>query len=207
MKTILATVSAIGLLAAAPAYAATSAESTVNIGASVTAACGVGNHISGNGVAAGYTTGDIDLGELADTNGQFSTAISVPKRSFGNLWCNAPANVTLEVGSLILDGETRGSEPSDSGSFAQEFDLEVTTSAGVYVSAAYTGESGANRLVLDTSTAANGIATAGPGNVGHAFETGTGQYGGFDLKVLPNANKRPVAGDYSGYVKFTASVS
>jgi hypothetical protein len=210
MKSILTAVSALGLIAAAPAFAqeAPSASSTVAIGATVAKACGSGNHISGSGTAAGFTQGDIDLGTLADGNGQFLTAISKPQRSFGNTWCNTPATVKIEAASLVLTGATRGTPPPDKNSFANEFHLEVTTSAGVYVGAGFTGTNpssgSANRLVLDTSTDNSGIVFE-EGPVNHAFETGTGQYGGFDLKVLPNANKRPVAGTYTGYVKITAT--
>jgi len=191
MKAILATVSAIGLLAAAPAYAA---DTEVLINANVAKACGVDNHHSGAQVDANWNQANITV-DLADTNGQFTGQNTFGNRSFGNVWCNAPATVTIEVGSLV--NGVRGDAPDDATSFSNEFDLKVTTDAGVYTGA------GAG-LVLDTSAGSDGTAES-HGNTSGAFETGLRQYSGFSVQVLNPGNKRPIAGAYEGYVRFTAT--
>jgi hypothetical protein len=191
MKTILATVSAIGLLAAAPAYAQSTGEVLLN--ATVTKACGVDHHKSGAQADANWDQSDITV-NLADGNGQFTSQNTFGNRSFGNVWCNAPANVQIEVGSLVTG--TRNTPPADAGSFSSEFDLKVTTDAGVYTGAGAC-------LVLDT-TGASGTAISSGATSG-AFETGLRQYSGFSVEVLNPGNLRPIAGVYQGYVRFTAS--
>ena len=200
MKTILMTAVAAATLIAAPAFAQ-SAASTINLNGTVAKKCGVGYHISGNGdvggVAAGYTTGNIALGDFSDDNGQFNVAKTLTNRSFGNLWCNYAAPVKLEVSSLSTDVDVY-----DPGSFTNSFDVRITTNAGVY----FGKPPSAPALTLASNGANNGEAT--DTTIG-AFETGSGQYGGIQLlEVLPKArssggNFRPVAGTYTGYVRFT----
>ncbi len=201
MKTILATVSAIGLLAAAPAYAQqvtpAPAVGEVLIKANVAKACGVDHHKSGAQADASWDQNDITV-NLADGNGQFTGQHTFGNRSFGNVWCNGPATVTIEVGSLVTGN--RSTPPGDATSFSNEFDLKVTTGAGVYIGA------GAS-YVLDTSTAASGIATSPSVLTAGAFETGLRDYSGFSVEVLNPGNLRPIAGIYNGYVRFTASAS
>lgn len=195
MKKILVAASAIGLLASTPAMAA---ENTIALSGTVEAQCGVDNHISGDGTAAGFTEGDITGIDLTDANGQFETAKDFENRSFGNLWCNGPATVTLEVSDFSTDVTV-----FDGGSFVNRFDIEVTTDAGVYLGQGenYTLSSGGAESASVSNT------------TGAAFETGTGRFGGADsIKILPAArssggNYRPVAGDYSGYVRLTATIS
>lgn len=189
MKTLFAAVSAIGLLASTSAFAA---ESEVEIKATVAAACGLGNHVNGGNTTSPWNQDDIVIAELADGNGQFAGA-TFNNRSFGNVWCNGPASVTVTAASLV--NGTRGVAPADAGSFSNEFDLSVTGLAGVYVNGA--------SLSLNT-TGATGIASVTGGTPG-AFESGSGQYSGFSVQVLNPANLRPVAGSYTGYVRFTAA--
>lgn len=196
MKNILAAVSAIGLIASTPAFAA---DADIQLGATVAAACGTGNHISGAGSASGWDQSDITV-DLDDANGQFSGA-EFTNRSFGNVWCNAPATVTIEVSAL------QGNNPvgTDTGSFTNRFDIEVTTDAGVYAG-------GGEDEVISTVGALSGVASIS-GNSGQAFETGLQRFGGADsIKVLPSTrstggNRRAVAGTYAGYVKFTATTN
>lgn len=197
MKTLLAAVSAIGLLASAPAYAQSTATGEILLNATVTPACGVGNHLSGPGVAAGFTDADITV-NLANANGQFAGQ-TFTNRSFGNVWCNGPANVTMSVGAL-----TSASSTTDTTSFANRFDIEVTTDAGVYLGLG-------QDAVLSTVGEASGIKSV-TFAMPQAFETGTGRFGGADsIRVLPSMRgtdmRRPVAGTYSGYVRFTASTN
>lgn len=195
MRSIFLAASAIALLSTAPAMAQTSASTQVQLTATVGAACGIGNHLSGAAANPLWDQTDIVV-NLADANGQFD-GDSFGNRSFGNVWCNAPATTSIEVGSLATG--TRGTAPADASSFTNEFDLVVTTNAGVYIN-------GSPGLVLDTSTTSTGIVTE-TGSTAGAFETGMGQYSGFTVDIVNPGNKRPVAGSYNGYVKFTASVS
>lgn len=196
MKKFIFAVSALGLFASTPAFAQSS--NTVNLSGSVAKACGVGNHISGPGTAAGFTAGDITNIPLADSNGQLNSPVVYTNRSFGNLWCNAPASVSIEVSAM-----TTPTTVFDTGSFTNRFDVEVTTDAGVYI-----GQS--QNYVITTLNDGDGIVTAS-GNNPFAFETGTGRFGGADqIRILPSArssggNYRPVAGDYTGYIRMTAA--
>ena len=203
MKTILMTAVAAATLIATPAFAQVETaplipSSTINLKGKVENKCGVGHHISGhNGVAAGYTTGDVDLTDFTDGNGQFNTAKTFTNRSFGNLWCNYAAPVKLEVSSLSTN-----TPAGDTGSYANSFDVRITTNAGVYFGRPSTSPA----LTLASNGANNGEATH---TTNGAFETGSGQYGSIQLlEVLPKArssggNFRPVAGTYTGYVRFT----
>lgn len=197
MKKLFIAASALGLLASTPAFA--QASNQVNINANVVAACGVGNHISGGGTAAGYTPkGDINLGNFADGNGQFNSAISITNQSLGNLWCNGPANVTFEVSAL-----RNAATVYDTGSFTNVFDIEVTSGAATYAG-------GSATTAYSTAGEAGNVKTLS-GNVPFAFETGTGTYGGAQLiRVLPHprgagGNYRPIAGAYTGYIRMTAA--
>lgn len=198
-KLLIAALAMTTAFAATPAFA--QASNQVNLNANVAKACGVGNHISGNGTAAGYTPkGDINLGNFADGNGQFNSAITITNQSLGNLWCNGPANVTFEISAL-----RNGTTVYDTGSFTNVFDIEVTSGAAVYAGGSATtpystaGQAG-NVYSLSGST---------PG----AFETGTGTYGGAQsIRILPHArgsggNYRPIAGAYTGYIRLTATAS
>lgn len=191
MKTILMAAAALATLTAAPAFAQSS--STINLNGNVANACGVGNHISGGGLAAGFTAGDITV-DLADTNGQFD-GDSFTNRSFGNLWCNYAAPVKMEVSALSTNATV-----GDTGSFTNSFDVRITTDAGVYF--------GAGQDAVLSSI--NGVAGVMTGNTPGAFETGTGRFGGADLvEILPSVrtngggNRRAVAGAYAGTIKFT----
>jgi len=191
MKKILVAASAIGLLASTPAYAA---EGEIALSADVAAQCGVGNHKSGADAAPGWDQDDIVV-DLADTNGQFSGQ-TFTNRSFGNVWCNGPATVTLEVAALTSTNTT-----TDTSSFTNRFDIKVVTDAGVYVG-------GGQDYTMDTTGDADGVLTT-TASVPGAFETGLQRFGGADsIEILPSSdNKRAVAGDYSGYLRFTATVS
>lgn len=198
-KLLIAALATTAFAAATPAFA--QASNQVNLSANVANACGVGNHISGPGTAAGFTAGDITNIPLADGNGQFNTAAEYTNRSFGNLWCNAPATVRIEVSPLV-----NTTPVADTGSFTNRFEVEVTTDAAVYTGG-----------TQDTVISSVGGTFASPnyieGNSGAAFETGTGRFGGADsIRILPSArstggNYRPVAGSYSGYVRMVATVS
>ena len=196
MKAILMGAAALSLLAA-PAFAQSAgASSTVNINGSVANACGTGNHISGAAVNPAWTQGDITLASMVDAEGQFNGA-SFANRSFGNMWCNGPATVSLTVLPLTTSGSAQ-----DGGSFANTFDLRVTTNTSVYWNNNTPGG------IVET----NGAAAAASGSVNHAFETGLGQYSGFTVEILPEIgsggnNKRPVAGTYSAAITLSASKS
>ena len=194
MKKLLVAASAIGLIASTPAMAATG---DINLSANVAAQCGVGNHMSGAEAAPGWDQSDIQV-TLADANGQFSGA-TYTNRSFGNVWCNAPATVTLAVSAL-----QNATTVYDVDSFSNRFDIEVTTDAGVYV-----GQS--QDYVLSSAGEASGTKSI-TGSTAGAFETGLQRFGGADsIKVLPSVrsgqNRRPVAGEYNGSITFTATVS
>lgn len=192
MKKILISASALSLMAvAAPSYAQ---DGLIELEATVVAACGTGNHRSGGEPAAGYNFGSpltVDLGNGG--NGQFDGQEFL-NQSFGNLWCNGPANVTFEIDPL------QGDEPvgSDTGSFTNLFDIRVTTGTGVYF-----GEA------ADWAPETSGAAFSLTRPIGHAFETGSGTYGAAQkIEVLADsANRRAVAGAYEGAIRFTASVN
>ena len=195
MKTILMTAVAAATLIATPAFAQTFSE--IELNATVASKCGSGHHISGDGgVAAGYTTGHVNFGELTDNNGQINAPVLIgSNRSFGNLWCNYAAPVKLEVSALTNDETVY-----DHGSFTNVFDIQVVTDAGVYFGQ---GEN----YTLRSLNGVTGVTT--PVNTAGAFETGTGRYGSLaTIHVLPKArsaggNYRPISGDYTGYVRFT----
>lgn len=195
-KLLIAALATAAFAAATPAFA--QASNQVNLSGTVAKACGVGNHISGPGTAAGFTAGDITNIPLADANGQLNAPVVYTNRSFGNLWCNAPAQVTIEVSAL-----QNPTTVFDTGSFTNTFDVEITTDAGVYV-----GQT--QDYVISTVGAAGHVKTV-TGTNPFAFETGTGRFGGADqVRILPSArssggNYRPVAGAYNGYIRMTAA--
>ena len=193
-KSLIVAASALTIIAA-PAFAQSTATGEIALNATVAKACGVGNHLSGAAAAPGWDQGDLTVDLTNAGNGQFNGA-EWTNRSFGNVWCNGPATVTLEAAAL-----TTSTPVLDTGSFTNRFDLEVTTDAGVYV-----GQG--TDFVLATASEASGVKTVSAG-VPAAFETGLQRFGGADsIKVLKNPlNKRPVAGDYTGYLRFTATAN
>ncbi len=198
MRALLLAASAMTLVSA-PAFA--QSTNTVTLNSTVAPACGVGNHISGGGVAAGWTlaSGPIDVGNLADSNGQFLSPITLTNISFGNMWCNSNASVTISVSPMSTSNST-----TDTGSFVNSFDVSVQTDAAVY-----TGRS-QDFVITAQGGGAPAVIT---GNSGQAFETGTGRFGGMDsITILPEARTsggtyRPVAGAYSATITMTATAS
>ncbi len=194
MKTYLVLAASAIAMAATPAFADTTAagnSSTISLGATVTAACGVGNHRSGAATGAGNLT-DATF-SLTDATGQFKTAQSL-NRSFGNVWCNGPATVAIEASQLSTTATT-----TDTSSFTNKFDVEVSGGAMIYVGGG----------TLATAGAATKTQQA---NLPGAFETGLGTFSSVDIKVLPALGSggmplRPVAGTYTGHVKITATVT
>jgi len=188
MKAILFAASAIGLLAATPAYAA---EKTITVSGTVAGACGLGNHKSGAESAPNWTQGDIALGAMTGADGKL--AVSPVTRSFGNVWCNGPAVVTIDVSKLT---NSSVSAPVDSSSFTNTFDMKISGDLG---GTAF-GNSAGN-LVVSSADGQKVINTNGP------FETGLQRYSSFTLEVLNPNNLRPAAGSYAGTIKLTATVN
>lgn len=196
MKTALIAATALSLLAAPAAFA--QSASTVSLAGTVAKACGVGNHISGSTPNSAWAQGNISAIPMTDTEGQFNGYTS-GQRSFGNMWCNTGATVSLTVSSFRT-----GNSTTDTGSFANSFDVKVTSDTSVYWSSGHTDQG-----VVQSNGAANGSFT---GNMPGAFETGTGRYSGLVVEILPvigsgGNNKRPVAGDYTAAITLTASAS
>src|SRR3546814_13595370 len=71
MKTLFAAVSAIGLLAASPAYADTTGTGEIALNATVAPACGIDAHKSGAQSAPGWDQNDITVDLTNGGNGQF----------------------------------------------------------------------------------------------------------------------------------------
>lgn len=184
MQKILLAAAALSLVAA-PAFAQNSANSTVTLTSSVAKLCGVGNHTSGGSLPFDST----HVVTLADGNGQFGgeTGISL---GFGNMWCNAPASVTVTASPLKAQAPVTAGD----NSFTNSFDLSVSGGAMIYANGQSVTTAGADASVT--------------GSVAHAFETGTGQYSKVNIDVLPNAgNRRAVAGTYAGSVTFTVTAN
>ena len=195
MKKLLIAALAASTFAATPAFAQATGE--ILISANVATQCGTGNHVSGATADPTFDQTDITV-DLAGTNGQFSGQ-TFTNRSWGNVWCNGPAQVTISVGAL-----QNATPVGDTGSFTNRFDVRVVTDAGVYVG-------GGQNMVLTTLGQASGVASA-TGHVPGAFETGFQRFGGADsIEVLramrPDGEGplRAVSGAYSGYVRFTAT--
>ena len=193
MKKVLFAVSAIGLFAATPAFAQT-AQGEIALNATVAKACGVGDHRSGASSAPGWDQADIAVVVGADSRIATQT---FNNRSFGNVWCNGPATVTLAVGALV-----GGSATADTSSFTNRFDVTVVTDAGVYVGQ---GENYSLSTVGNTAV----VSTTGAPNSGGAFETGLQRFGGADSITVhaDSANRRATSGSYAGYLRFTASAN
>lgn len=194
MKAYLVLAASAIAMAATPAFADTTAtanSSTISLSANVAAACGTGNHRSGATSGAGNTTDATYT--LADSTGQFKTA-QTQNRSFGNVWCNGPATVAITATQLSTPAAV-----SDTSSFTNKFDVEVSGGAMVYVGGGTLATGG---LASKTQSLA----------LPAAFETGLGTYSSVDIKVLPALGSggmplRPVAGAYTGHVTITATIS
>jgi len=197
MKKLLIAALAASTFAATPAFAQATGEIALN--ANVATQCGTGNHVSGATGDPAWDQSDITV-NLAGTNGQFAGQ-TFTNRSFGNVWCNGPATVTISVGAM-----QNPTVVGDTGSFTNRFDVRVVTDAGVYVG-------GGQNMVLTTVGQASGVASA-QGSVPGAFETGFGRFGGADsievLRAMRSDGEGPlraVSGAYQGYVRFTATAS
>jgi hypothetical protein len=189
MKKFLIAASTLSLMAvAAPTYA--QSNQTIDLSATVAGACGNGNHRSGSdAVFSGWSADTLTVNLTNAGNGQFNGQ-SFDNVSFGqSIWCNGPATITMNVSPL-----TTTNAVGDTGSFTNTFRVEMTSDMGVYFAQ---GED-----YVFTSTV-GGYSNPLPG----AFETGTGRFGGADqVRVLADsANKRPVAGSYSGTITLTAT--
>ena len=191
MKRILSAAVAVAALVAAGA--ASAEESQLNVTGNVSKQCGLGNQ-SGGGT--GGKTQPVNLGSIVDGNGQLSVAPQTI--GFGNVWCNAPATISLAVSAL----QNTSTAPFDSSSFVNKLDMivEKPTSGGSIFSYFAPG----------TTSARTGTAPI-TNNIAGAFETGTLAYQGAVLKVaLPTGtqgNDRPTAGDYAGTVTLTVTPS
>lgn len=195
MKTTLIAAAALSLLAA-PAFAQvgpvgpgpSTASQTVAVTGSVAKLCGLGNQ-SGGGT--GGHTATVALGSIVDANGQL--AVAPQNIGFGNVWCNAPASVTLSATQL-----TTTSPVTDTSSFVNALDLIVDNDTG-------TGGSIFAYLGSATSIRSSSISHA----LNQEFETGTGRFTQARLSVaLPasvSGNDRPVAGSYTGSITFKVS--
>src|SRR3546814_11274944 len=82
MKTLFAAVSAIGLLAASPAYADTTGTGEIALNATVAPACGIDAHKSGAQSAPGWDQNDITVDLTNGGNGQ-PTGQTETNRSYG----------------------------------------------------------------------------------------------------------------------------
>lgn len=186
MKTIVIAAAAASLLAA-PAFAQTTRS--VDVTGNVAKLCGLDNQ-SGGGTG-GYTP-TVALGSLVNNNGQLDVA---PRNiGFGNVWCNAPATLTLAASKL-----TTATSVTDTASFTNKLDLVVDNATGDGGSIfAYLGGAASARSEAPVSYALN-----------QEFETGIGRFSRARLSVaLPTGtvgNDRPVAGAYTGSVTLTVT--
>ncbi|MBI1405008.1 MAG: hypothetical protein GC145_02655 [Caulobacter sp.] len=181
MKRIILAAAAMSALFVAPQ--AFAASPTVTVEGTVTPACGVGAQ-SGGGVA---DPSEVVLGEIVDSNGNLSVAAQTI--TFGNIWCNGNATLTMTTSALDSGQGT----PADSSSFVSKLDMVVTGK------------------IIDTYMGGGESRTGTPltAPINQAFETGTGQYSQATLNVtLPAGtvgNDRPVAGSYTGNIVLTAA--
>ena len=188
MKAILMGAAALSLLAA-PAFAQ---SQSVEVNGTVDKQCGLGNQ-SGGGTG-GYTA-LVDLGEITDTNGFLDTNAAV-NIGFGNVWCNAPASLSLSATSFDADVVA-----TDTSSFVDNLDMIVDGNTGL---------GGSVFAYLGGATQAR---TGSPAefDIPQEFETGTGRFQSARVRLaLPTGtagNDRPVAGDWSGTVTLTVSPS
>src|SRR3546814_8942070 len=105
----------------------TTGTGEIALNATVAPAGGIGAHKSGAQSAPGWDQNDITVDLTNGGNGQFIGQTET-NRSFGNVWCNNAATVTISVAALTSSATT-----TDTGSFTNRFDVKVTTDAGVYV--------------------------------------------------------------------------
>lgn len=97
-------------LFAAPAFAQ-SAQSSINLQASVTPACGIAN-----------PSQSVDLGEIAvSTTGHVASQAS--NQDFGNIWCNATGN-SISIALEALETDNTSPDPT----FTNVVHFEVTSS-------------------------------------------------------------------------------
>jgi hypothetical protein len=186
------------ILIAAPAFTpafAAGTASTVVVNGTVAKQCGVGNQ-SGGGTRA--IASPVNLGSLVTTDGQLASSTKTPI-AFDNVWCNAPANITMDVSPLKL---TSPPPAFDASSFTAALDLNLTSDGTHAVLPTYFGVS----ALSSTLGATDGLAS----NAIPAFETGTQIYSEANLSYSMPSNAhspgiRPLAGDYSGTVTFTAT--
>lgn len=193
MKKLLAGAAALSLMAPAFAHAA-STSADIKLNSTVAPACGVGGHISGASAAPGWDQNDITV-DLANGGVGFGGA-TFANRSLGNVWCNSVATVSFTVEPLKTSATT-----TDTDSFANSFDVKVTTDAAVY----WGGHAGDV-----VQTAGSPVTVTGTSN--GAFETGLQRYSGMTIDVLkaPGSGgngKRAVAGTYASTITFTASTN
>src|SRR3978361_1774043 len=113
-KLLIAALAATTAFRATPALAQT-AQGEIALSANVAKACGVGDHLSGAASAPGWDQADIAVAVDGHALSQTQTFTT---RSFGNVWCNGPATVTLSVGAL-----RGGSATADTSSFTNRFDV------------------------------------------------------------------------------------
>ena len=190
MKAILMGAAALSLLAA-PAFAQ---SQEVEVTGNVEAQCGLGNQ-SGGGTG-GYTA-SVDMGDISDANGFLDTNKSVDI-GFGNVWCNSPADLSLEASAF----ET-ASPVTDTGSFRNSVDMIVDGAQTTYAA-------GSIFVYFGGATEAR---TGSPAqfSIPQEFETGTGRFQAARVRLsLPAGNPgndRPVAGDWSGTVTLTVQPS
>jgi hypothetical protein len=194
MKKFLIAALATTAFAATPAFAQT-AQGEILVSANVAKACGVGDHLSGAAAAPGWDQSDISVVVGADSRIATQTFTN---RSFGNVWCNGPATVTLAVGAL-----RGGSATTDTSSFTNRFDISVVTDAGVYIG------QGQDYNLTTIGDGSGDKAVSGAPNSGGAFETGLQRFGGADSITVhaDPSNRRATAGSYSGYLRFTATAN
>lgn len=194
MKAILASAAALALVASAGAASAQAPSRSVDVNGTVDRQCGVGNHSGGGN--QGHTP-TLTISDMTDADGFLDTT-TTHAIGFGNVWCNGAATLTLTASALTHDTITGG---FDARSFTNSVDMEV--SAGAY----------GNRSIL--LYFGNGVATTtqplSRPTTG-AFETGGDDFQRASVRLVRPAdsdggNDRPLAGDYSGTITLTASVS
>ena len=196
MKKIALAVSALSLMATPVLaqnvpVAGPTQSSVVEVTGSVPKLCGVG--FQSGGGSSNVVDADFDI--FTDNQGRLNTSLSKVVE-FGNIWCNTPATLKMEVSKFAHVGPIVPT--SDPSSFDSQFDLLVTPPAGggifVYLGGA-TQASSAGAPIENTGL--------------QAFETGTGQYQRANVAIRHEAGStdRPYAGDYAGTITVTATVN
>lgn len=178
MKRLLMAAAALSFLAG-PALAQ-DAGAIAAIGGTVGGKCGTSASIP------------VNLGSLIDTQGFLSVADRA--LDFGEMWCNAPADLTMEIAALQGDTPVGG----DTSSFVNRLDMIIS---GGVMDAYFGGAS--------LRTGPGGASALASGTTGFAFSTGAGAAANLAVELPAGTvgNDRPVAGDYSGSIIFTASIS